>query len=147
LDQVRHQAPSTIGIDTIYKSKGQIPEQFLRGAGVPHDFITYAKSLVTKPIEFYSCFISYSSHDQAFAERLYADLRAKGLRCWFAPEDLKIGDRFQERIEDSIRHFDKVMIVLSAASVRSRWVEREVNAAPEREDRENRTGALSDSDR
>jgi len=54
-----------------------------------------------------------------------ADLRAKNLRCWFAPEDLKIGDRFQERIEDSIRVFDKVMIVLSEDSVKSRWVERE----------------------
>jgi hypothetical protein len=31
------------------------------------------------------------------------------------------------------------MIVLSEASVKSRWVEREVNAAHEREDRENRT--------
>jgi hypothetical protein len=31
---------------------------------------------------------------------LHADLRAKGVRCWFAPEDLKIGDRFQERIEE-----------------------------------------------
>ncbi len=31
------------------------------------------------------------------------------------------------------------MIVLSEASVESRWVEREVNAAREREDRENRT--------
>ena len=31
------------------------------------------------------------------------------------------------------------MIVLSDASMKSRWVEREVNAAREREDRENRT--------
>jgi hypothetical protein len=51
---------------------------------------------------------------------------------------LKRGDRFQERIEESIRVYDKVMIVLSEASVKSRWVEREVNAAREREDRENR---------
>ncbi len=85
LDQARHLGPSTIGIDTIYKSKGQIPEQFLRGAGVPDDFITYAKSLISNPIEFYSCFISYSSHDQAFLERLHADLIAKGLPCWYAP--------------------------------------------------------------
>ena len=52
---------------------------------------------------------------------------------------MKIGDRFQEQIEESIRLFDKVMIVLSDASVQSRWVEREVNAAREREDREKRT--------
>jgi len=71
--------------------------------------------------------------------RLHADLQAQHLRVWFAPEDLKIGDRFQERIEESIRLYDKVMIVLSEASVQSRWVEREVNAARERQDRENRT--------
>jgi hypothetical protein len=139
LHTCQHLGPSTIGIDTIYRSKGNIPDEFLRGCGVPELFITYARSLVGQAIEFYSCFISYSSHDQAFAERLHADLRAKNLRCWFAPEDLKIGERFRERIQESIRVFDKVMIVLSEASVHSRWVEREVNAAREREERENRT--------
>jgi len=139
LDDILHQGPSIIGVDTIYRSKGEIPEAFLRGAGVADNFITFARSLVGKAIEFYSCFISYSSKDQEFAERLHADLRARNLRCWFAPEDLKIGDRFQERIEESIRLFDKVVVVLSEASVESRWVEREVDTAREREDRENRT--------
>jgi hypothetical protein len=37
----------------------------------------------------YSCFISYSAKDQEFAERLHADLQNKGVRCWFAPHDLK----------------------------------------------------------
>ncbi len=106
---------------------------------MPEQFIIHARSLVGQAIDFYSCFISYSSRDQAFAQRLHADLRANNLRYWFAPEDLKIGDHFQERIEESIRLFDKVMIVLSEASVQSHWVEREVNAAREREDREKRT--------
>ena len=138
LEWCDHRGPSSVGIDTLFMSQGKIPDTFLRGCGVPEQFITYARSLVSNAIEFYSCFISYSSHDQAFAERLYNDLTGKKLRCWFAPEDLKIGDRFQERIEESIRLFDKVIIVLSDASVKSRWVEREVNAAREREDRENR---------
>jgi hypothetical protein len=42
---------------------------------------------------------------------------------WFAPEDLKIGDRFHERIDESIRLYDKVMNVLSEASVQSLWVQ------------------------
>ena len=84
LKQTTHNGPSTIGIDTLYRSKGKIPEAFLRGAGVPDNFIAYAKSLATNLIEFYSCFISYSSHNQDFAERLHADLVAKNLRCWFA---------------------------------------------------------------
>jgi uncharacterized protein YjbI with pentapeptide repeats len=139
LGTCRHEAPSSVGIDTVFQSSGTIPESFLRGCGVPEQFIIFARSLAGQVVDYYSCFISYSSYDRAFAERLHADLRAKSLRCWFAPEDLRIGDRFQERIEESIRLFDKVMIVLSNASVQSNWVEREVNAAREREDREKRT--------
>jgi hypothetical protein len=34
LESVRHHAPSTIGIDTIDRSQGTIPELFLRGCGL-----------------------------------------------------------------------------------------------------------------
>jgi hypothetical protein len=64
LERVQHLGPSSIGIDTIYRSGGNIPEAFLRGAGVPEAFITYMRSLVVNPIEYYSCFISYSSKDE-----------------------------------------------------------------------------------
>jgi len=133
LEFANHQGPSVVGIDTLYLSQGKIPEAFLRGCGVPEDFIRYARSLVTNPIEYYSCFISYSSKDKAFADRLYADLQAKAIRCWYAPEDLKIGDKFRTRIEESIKIYDKIMIVLSENSIQSAWVEDEVEAAIERE--------------
>ena len=128
LETIRHSGSSTIGIDTIYKSRGKIPEVFLRGCGVPDNFIEYMHSLTGQAFEYYSCFISYSTKDQEFAERLHADLQAKGVRCWFAPEDLKIGDKFQERIEESIRWHDKLLLVLSETSIQSPWVEREVQA-------------------
>ncbi|MGC9994147.1 MAG: toll/interleukin-1 receptor domain-containing protein [Terriglobia bacterium] len=136
LATVEHLSPSTIGIDTIYKSKGNIPEVFLRGCGVPEDFITYMRSLVGKPIEFYSCFISYSSKDEDFAKRLHADLQAQNVRCWFAPEDLKIGDKFRTRIDEAIRFHDKLLLVLSKKSVSSAWVEKEVETAFEKEQRQ-----------
>jgi hypothetical protein len=134
LESVKHVAPSTIGIDTIYRSGGNIPEKFLRGCGVPEDFITYLRSLVGKPIEFYSCFISYSSRDEGFTKLLYKDLQSEGVRCWFAPEDLKIGDRFRVRIDESIRLHDKLLLVLSENSVSSEWVGDEVEAALEKEE-------------
>src|ERR1017187_1913233 len=39
LEAVRHESPSTIGIDTIHRSNGEIPEVFLRGCGLPEPFI------------------------------------------------------------------------------------------------------------
>lgn len=133
LDNILHLGPSIIGIDTIYNSKGNIPEKFLRGAGVPENFISYMSSLTGKAFEFYSCFISYSSKDQVFAERLHADLQDNGVRCWFAPEDLKIGDRTRIAIDESIRKHDKLLLILSQESVASEWVEQEVETAISKE--------------
>lgn len=108
LEAVKHVGPLIIGIDTIYQSQGNIPEVFLKGAGVDDTFITYIHSLVGKAIEYYSCFISYSSKDDAFARRLYADLQSQNIRCWFAPEDLKWGDKIRTGIDEAIHLHDKL---------------------------------------
>ncbi len=135
LDEVRHVGPSSIGIDTLYRSAGAIPHAFLREAGIPDTFIAYVDSLVAGPIEFQSCFISYSTVDEPFADRLYRDLRREGVRCWFAPESLKVGDRFRREIDQSILVHDRLLVIMSAASLASAWVEEEVEAALERERR------------
>ena len=129
LDKIINDAPSTIGIDTIYKSKGRIPEAFLRGCGVPDQMIEYARSLTANPIEYYSCFISYSHKDEEFAKRLWEGLQAKNVRCWYAPHDMKIGDKIRPTIDDSIRIHDKLLLILSEYSVESDWVEHEVERA------------------
>jgi TIR domain/Pentapeptide repeats (8 copies) len=136
LDTIRHYGPSSIGIDTIYKSQGKIPEAFLRGCGVPDEFIAYIGSMVGRPIEFYSCFISYSTKDQEFAERLHNDLQGKGVRCWFAPEEMKGGRKLHEQIDEAIRLHDKLLLILSDDSMSSNWVKTEIANARERGKRE-----------
>ena len=111
---------------------------FLRGCGVPDEFIAYIGSMVGRPIEFYSCFISYSTKDQEFAERLHADLQAKGVRCWFAPEEMKGGHKLHEQIDEAIRLHDKLLLILSEHSMSSPWVETEIANAREREKREDK---------
>jgi len=138
LETVHHLGPSTIGIDTIYKSKGNIPEAFLRGAGVPEDFITYMRSLVGKAIDFYSCFISYSSQDSDFAQRLYADLQAKNVRCWKFDENAKWGKPVWGEIDTAIRHYDKLVVICSKHSLQSQPVIREIERALQKEDREHK---------
>ncbi len=139
LETVQHRGPSTIGTDTLLRSEGNIPEIFLRGAGLSDSFIEYARSLTQRPIQFYTCFISYSSKDQDFAERIYADLQSNNVRCWYAPENMKIGDKIRQRIDESIRMYDKLLVVLSQHSVTSSWVEAEVESALEKERRHNKS--------
>ena len=102
---------------------------------MPDEFIAYIGSMVGRPIEFYSCFISYSTKDQEFAERLHADLQAKGVRCWFAPHDMKAGRKIHEQIDEAIRLHDKLLLILSEHSMSSEWVKTEIANAREREDR------------
>jgi hypothetical protein len=73
-----------------------------------------------------------------FARRLHADLQARGVRCWFAPEDLKIGDRFRQRIDEAIHIHEKLLLLLSEHAIVSDWVEDEVEAALEKEQRQQR---------
>ena len=82
----------------------------------------YIGSLVDEPIEFYSCFISYSTKDQDFAERLHADLQAKGVRCWFAPHHIASGKKIHEQIDEAIRLHERLLLILSPASIESEWV-------------------------
>ena len=83
--------------------------------------------------EYYSCFISYSTKDHLFANQFYNDLVKSGVQCWFAPENLEMGDEFRQLIIRAIRKHDRLLLVLSAESVTSEWVEFEVKAAVERE--------------
>jgi uncharacterized protein YjbI with pentapeptide repeats len=133
LETMSHRGRSYVDIHTLYRSQGRLSETFLRGIGVPDTLIEYLHSLVTTPIQYYSCFISYSNKDEAFARRLYADLQSHNVRCWYAPEDLKIGDKFRHRIDESIRIYDKLLLVLSEASLESTWVSYEVEKALDKE--------------
>ena len=133
LETIRHLGPSHISTSTLEKSGGEIPEIFLKGTGVGANLIEYAHSLFGKPIEYYTCFISYSSEDELFARRLHNDLQQEGVRCWFAPEDMDIGDKIRYRIDESIRLYDKLLLILSEHSIASTWVEYEVEQALNKE--------------
>src|SRR5262249_9883265 len=66
LDSIRHLGPSTVGVDTLLRSRGKIPQAFLQNCGVPESLIKYLPSLIgsMQPIQYHSCFISYSSEDE-----------------------------------------------------------------------------------
>jgi hypothetical protein len=110
-----------------------LPLAFLRGVGLPDELIDSLPSLFDQSNQFYSCFISYASKEDVFVRRLHADLQDKGVRCWFAPEDMKIGSKIRDAIDEAIRLRDKLLLVLSEASIASTWVEGEVEKAFEEE--------------
>ena len=137
LDTCRHSGPSTLDHRTLVRS-GQLPLNFLRGCGLPDNLIDYLPSILEDAIQFYSCFISYSTDDQDFAERLYADLQSRGVRCWFAPHNIQGGKKVHEQIDEAIRVYDRLLVLLSEHSMKSEWVKTEISKARKREAREKR---------
>jgi hypothetical protein len=138
LESVQHVGPSTLGTDTLIRSRGKIPEAFVRGCGLPDAWIANLPALIgaLEPIQFYSCFVSYSHADEEFARRLHSRLRDEGLRVWYAPEDIKGGEKIHEQIDQAIRVHDKLLLVLSEHSLQSEWVKTEIRKARRAEARE-----------
>jgi hypothetical protein len=128
LETCVHNGPSILDYRTLQMT-GPLPLVFLRGVGLPDSFIDYLPSLLNQPVQMYSCFISYSSKDREFTERLHADLQSKGVRCWFAPHDLPIGAKTLDALDQAIRLRDKLLLILSKNALASNWVEDEVNKA------------------
>lgn len=136
LQEVDHRAPSVLDFETISKS-GYLPSEFLCGCGLHDAAIKAALSdndkvlaeSLEQPGNYYSCFISHSTRDEAFVSRLHADLQAGGVRCWYAPHDLRIGERLLDALYSAIRKQEKLLLVLSEDSVSSEWVRDEVEKA------------------
>jgi hypothetical protein len=145
LETIYHRAPSTLDINTIYISNGNIPKIFLRGCGVPEDFITHMQDLIVgeQPIQFYSCFISYSHDDKSFARRLHDALQGRGIRCWLDEHELLPGQKIFTEVDRGIRLWDKVLLCCSEDSLKSWWVENEIQIAFDKEQglRKQRDGA------
>jgi uncharacterized protein YjbI with pentapeptide repeats len=137
-ERCRYSGPSIIDHQTFEKS-GRLPLAFLRGVGLPDRLIEYFPSIFNHAIQYYSCFISYSTKDQGFADRIHADLQNKGVRCWFAPHDMRIGGKILDEIDAAIRLRDKLLLILSEHSLQSDWVEDEVTTAFEEERKRDRT--------
>jgi uncharacterized protein YjbI with pentapeptide repeats len=152
LDAVDHRLPSTVGVDTLDKSHGQIPEVFLRGCGLSDWEIEAARlyqpdlgrdkigDIVYKihdlraqqAIQVNSLFISYSRADGPFVDCLENTLTQKGIRFWRDVHDATAG-RLEKQIDRAMRLNPTVLLVLSAASVQSDWVEYEARLARELE--------------
>jgi len=142
LDESMHTNPSPIGGDTLRLTAaglGRQPEYtrravvtFLRNAGMHDEVLSVFRSWVGTPIEFYSVFLSHSSLDKEFARKLYADLRALGVNCWFDEKQILPGDNILEFVDQGIKSWEKFVLVCSQHSLSRKtgwWVEQELERA------------------
>jgi hypothetical protein len=80
-----------------------------------------------------SVFLSHSSKDKAFTRKLAERLRELGVKVWIDEAEINIGDSLQSKISEAIEETDYVAAVISHNSVKSSWVQRELQMAMSRE--------------
>ena len=123
-----YKSGSAIDLATVGRS-GTLPAPFLRGCGLPDKLIEALALLVDESDQYYSCFISYSHEDSAFANQLYQALQAHDIRCWLDVHQMLPGDDIYEQVDKGIRLWDKVLLCCSRTSLTSWWVDNEVDSA------------------
>lgn len=79
----------------------------------------------------YDCFISHSSADTLNATSLVEQLESRGLNCWIAPRNIRLGSNYPSEIVEGIASSSSLIVMISKDSLTSRHVEREVNIADE----------------
>jgi hypothetical protein len=139
LDQVVHHGPSTVGIDTILRSRGRIPPQFLVGAGVPRaavpSLLSWARRHSARG-DFYSAFISYGGPDERFAVRLSRTLSDRGVQTFCFAEHAEPGAKLFELMHTKANDYDRVLLVCSKRSLGRPGLLNELDEVLRREARE-----------
>lgn len=80
-----------------------------------------------------SVFLSHNAKDKPFARRLKQDLERNGVKVWFDEAELNIGDSLMEKIGQALDETDYIAVVLSRNSITSRWVQKELGVAMQKE--------------
>ena len=77
-------------------------------------------------------FLSYSTHDEQFARHLRENLESRVLSVWLDSNELEAGD-LSSQLNEGLLGAKTCVIVLSKSSMRSDWVEHELNVAIQKE--------------
>jgi hypothetical protein len=80
-------------------------------------------------------FLSHSSKDKKFVAKLAVELTVRGIPVWYDSWEMEVGDELYDRIFNGIDESTVLILALSPASIGSKWVGKELNAALAKEDR------------
>jgi hypothetical protein len=77
-------------------------------------------------------FISHSSNDQYLADLLVKDLKKLGVQVWYDKFEILVGHDITDKVYQGLMAADYVAVILTESSVKSRWVQEELNYAKQR---------------
>lgn len=76
-----------------------------------------------------SIFLSHTSIDKPFVEKLAKNLKRIGVEVWYDKWEIGVGESITWKIENGIRGNEYLGIILSPEALQSEWVKSELSAA------------------
>ncbi|MBF0378023.1 MAG: toll/interleukin-1 receptor domain-containing protein [Desulfamplus sp.] len=70
-------------------------------------------------------FLSYSSKDKQFAQKIAQDLKDSGIKIWLDEWEIRVGDSISQKIQQGLEDADFIAVLLTCHSVDSGWVQKE----------------------
>ena len=117
LETVDHAAPSTIGLDTLTRSGGRIPPQFLRGAGLAEPLIAAQDAMRGESRTFPTVLIVASMDDAELADRLRHGLAGVQIPAWALYADDENALHSGEASLDHTIYFDRLLLLCTDAAL------------------------------
>ncbi len=154
LEAVNHILPSSINFGTLDRSYGQISADFMRACGLSEWDIEHTKFYNPElseeeltqisqaaiqrrgeaPDRSLEYFIRYSEDDRSLAYKLRESLENIGIRAWINEREMLLTDDSSEKVEESLRNYDRILLCCSASSLLSDWMDNEIATIFEKEE-------------
>lgn len=134
LEDAIHEGPSQVTVSTLAQSRGVLSRAFFSKCGVPEGVLrsVLVPNPSSAPAQYDSCFISHSSKDVEFAEKLAERLTNAGVSVWYDNRKVQGGRALSDQFSNAIRASDRLVLVVSESSLASEWVAYEVREAMKR---------------
>ena len=119
LEDVRHSGPSMISLDTLSRSKGQVPAKFLQGAGVAPPLIAAQDAFRESGTTYTRVLLLGSENDGEFAARVKAGLAEAQVPSWIIAADDEASLQSGEITLDEAVYYDRLVLLCTAESLES----------------------------
>ena len=117
LEDVRHVGPSMISLDTLSRSKGQVPVRFLEGAGVAPLLIAAQNAIRESRTTYTRVLLLGSENDGELAAKVRAGLAAAQVPSWIIAADDEASLQSGEVTLDTAIYYDRLVLLCTAESL------------------------------
>lgn len=117
LEDLRHSGPSMISLDTLSRSKGQVPPRFLEGAGVSPALIAAQNAIRESGTTYTRVLLLGSESDGELAARVRASLAEAQVPSWIIAADDEASLQSGEITLDKAIYYDRLVLLCTAESL------------------------------